>query len=310
MGRQGHRAAANLPGFTAAVETRNARGVFDSFDPQQGAADEEEQATLLFRPTRRAAGRHAGNFPPPVQRAVVVASSPRVNRADLAPRAPRRASTPPTLRAAGLSLEPVVTLPALRTVIVATESTPAMALDADSGEYTPSRPTMPVPRMPVRSSKLPFAAAGVLALAAGALVVLFAAARTKHEDPSAWATGPSTTSAALANPAAAAAPHAVAAGQPLSTPTPAPVTPRVADPEPAFEPAQVAGSVRSAPAPKPVAARPAPPAVRPVPAAAPAAPAKPVEPKAPKAAKGAADEEVAKAKADANAAAATLGNSL
>lgn len=285
----------------ATVETVNARSVFAAFDP--APHDEEDQATLLFRPARRAAGgRHASNFPPPIRAAVVPAigrPTARRDRSEMPPPAGARSASPHTLRTPVLSLETVSALPP-RTVIVATESTPAMALGSDSGEYTPSTPTMPVPRMPVAASKLPFLAAGMLALAAGAMVALLAGPGRKVEDPAAWATVATTSS--LATPKAAA----TAPGPAAMVRAPEPVV----SAEPVFErpvPEQIVVSARKAPA-KPAVAvvMPAPMGTKSVSKASPTV----AEPKPAKPAKGAADDEVAKAKADANAAAATLGDSL
>lgn len=170
MGRQAIRHGATKPGPTVAVATVNARGVFAGTSRDDRGDDE---ATLMYQPQRRPNNvRSASHFP-------------------LAPRLPV------------IQLESVPALPPSQLVVA--ESTPAVTFDAESGEYA-RVPTMPVPRMSVapRAHRLPYFAAGVLALAAGALVVLLAGVGKKSAPfPTAWQTGTAAASAQTAQPATA-----------------------------------------------------------------------------------------------------------
>lgn len=167
-----------------AVAALNARGVFDTLrEREQG----DDQATLLVRRSQRdrPVSAAAPRIPAPPR-------MPVIHLETVSARAPRQAIT------------------------TATESTPAVCFDADSGEYSARTPTMPVPRMPSARpiGLLPYLAAGVLALAAGALVVLLAGAGSRSAFPTAWATGAAATASTPQAPwrASATAPPAALPG--------------------------------------------------------------------------------------------------
>lgn len=206
MGRQAVRygAAKPTPGPTAAVATVNARGVFDSVGD---FADGDDQATLMYQPQRRPHGaRHASHFPPPV-RVVKPAAAPVRRASSPAVAAVRQSEIPAAPRVPAIQLESIPARAPRPSVLAATESTPALSFDADSGEYA-RVPTMPVPRMPSvapRANRLPYLAAGVMALAAGALVVLLAGIGKKPSSsfPTAWETGVAASSGQIAQAGAA-----------------------------------------------------------------------------------------------------------
>lgn len=248
MARPGARYAAVKPsGPTPAVETVNARGVFDSIRlgdlddppkagvaPQSGLDDDDDQATMLYKAPRRANGaRHASNFPPPVR--VVAPAEPRARRSEM---------PPPAMRVPAITLESIPARAPRPSITAATESTPAMAFDAESGEHR--TPTVPVPRLVEQRSKLPYLAAGVLALAAGALVVLFAGVG-KRSYPEAWAAGAAASSAQ--SHLAAAAPPAQPAAAPVLAHPAAPIAPPSSTTEDRIYAAAFAASYAAAEAP-------------------------------------------------------------
>lgn len=197
----------------------NARGVFDSLH------DDDDQATMLYRAPRRTQSRT--NFPPPVRAAVPQES--RTRRSEMPPPAARRPYNPPPMRAPAITLESVPARAPRPSYVPVTESTPALAFDADSGEHFTRTPTVPVPRPAEARSKLPYLAAGVLALAAGALVVLLAGGN-KQSYPDAWASGAAASSAHGAmRVAAAEQPAQPAAVQPVAAAQPVAVAPAAAE---------------------------------------------------------------------------------
>ena len=229
-------------GPTPAVATVNARGVFHSVpEPDEVAvgdlpkprtflvADDEDddKKTEMYRPRRN--GR-----PMPARAARVVEPAPPPVRTPL-PSVQIRPDVqiPRPARMPGLQLETVAARAPRTSIPAGSESTPAVSFQADR-ELTPTRTTVPVPRA-TTPSRLPYLASGVLALAAGALVVLLAGVGKRTPYPASWERGAVAESMRPAAPRAAAQlsslpllPDSVAAPVRAALPPGAPVAPRPA----------------------------------------------------------------------------------
>ncbi len=267
MARHDARSEARKPSRpTDALAAVNARGVFDTLREPEGA---DEQATLMVRRSRpaRPVTTVAPRIPAPPR-------MPVIHLETVSARAPR---------------QPITT---------ATESTPAVCFDADSGEHSARTPTMPVPRMPSAHpiGRLPYLAAGVLALAAGALVVLLAGAGSKSAFPTAWATGAAATARTAQAPL-----RSLATAPPAALPAvPGAPVGDAAPPLVGTAPRRVLVVHKSQPAPAPKSVR-AETKAAPMPASKPAKASKPGQD---------GDEDLVHAKEAANAASTTLGDSL
>ena len=163
----------------------------------------------MYRPQ----GRRGGHRVPAVRRLaqvpVVQPAAPPVRKPLASVEiAPDPMAIPRPARMPAIQLEPVAARAPRAVFAPPAESTPALAFDmADSGAI-PARITMPVPRAVPSASKLPYLASGVLALAAGALVVLLAGLGrpAAAEFPATWSTGAVARSAAAVQPSPASVP--------------------------------------------------------------------------------------------------------